>query len=202
MIQFQSLQLHALKPFVLSLALLIAVQSLSGCVPLLLGTAGVTAVNLFGDRRTVGRNIDDNSLEIKLKNAYLSDQKLASATHIVPTSMNGIVLLTGEVPSDEHRQYAEQIAHKYSETRKVVNELELSGKTNLNSRINDSYITAKVKSKFATHDDIPALSINVTTERGKVYLMGLVTEKEAEFAVAITKTVTGVTHIVKVFEYL
>ena len=165
----------AMKPVVLGLVLSLTLPVLSACVPILVGTATVTAVDLYLDRRSVGRNIDDHSLELQLRGDYLTDEQLGSGLHIAVTSMNGIVLLTGEVLTDDQRQRAENIARSYEETREVVNELELSGKTNLNSRANDSYITAKVASKLATNGDIPASSINVTTERGKVYLMGLVT---------------------------
>ena len=191
-----------LKHVAMGLALAMTVQILSACVPVIVGAATVTGIELYLDRRSVGRNIDDNSLELQLRGEYLTDDQLGSGLNISVTSMNGIVLLTGEVLTDEQRQRAEQIARSYQETREVVNELELAGKTNLTSRANDSYITAKVKSKLATNGDIPAASINVTTERGKVYLMGLVTREEAELAVEETQTVSGVTHIVKVFEYL
>ena len=116
--------------------------------------------------------------------------------------INGIVLLTGEVHTDEQRQYAEALAREYEQTRNVVNELDLAGRSNLNSRANDTWITGKVKSSLLKADDVPSSNIKVVTERGKVYLMGLVTQAEAQAAVALAQSVVGVTHIVKVFEYI
>ena len=179
-----------------------AAPLIAGCVPLLVGTATVTAIDLYSERRTFGRNVDDNALELKLRKDFLTDEKLGSGVHISVTIINGIVLLTGEVNSDEQRQHAAKLPKQYAETREVVNELELSGTTNLTSRANDSYITGKVKSKLLRADDVPSTNIKVITERGKVYLLGLVTRKEADAAVKVTQTVNGVTHIVKVFEYI
>ena len=177
------------------------VQSITACAPLLLGTAVITTIDLSTERRTVGRSIDDNVLELKLRRNYWTDESLGSV-NISVTAMNGIVLLTGEVHSDEQRQYAESLARSYDQTREVVNELDLSGRSNINSRANDSYITAKVKARLLQANDLPLTNIKVVTERGNVYLLGLVTEAEALAAVELTQSVVGVTHIVKVFEYI
>ena len=177
-------------------------SALSACIPIAIGTATVTAIDVALDRRTVGRNLDDNALELKLKKDILLDPMLGNAVHVNVTSVNGIVLLTGEVNNEEQRRRASLLARNHAETRNVVNELALSGKTSLTSRANDGVITAKVKTNLLTDKNIPATSINVTTERGKVYLLGLVTRSEGDAAVAAAKRVRGVTHIVKVFEYV
>jgi osmotically-inducible protein OsmY len=190
------------KALLAGLLLIMSTQLLTACLPIFVGTATVTAVDLYMERRTIGRNIDDNTLELKLRTVYLSDENLGSAVNVSVTVINGIVLLTGEVHKDNQRKHAEKLARSYTETREVVNELELSGRTNLNSRANDSYITGKVKSKLIRADGVPSTNIKVVTERGKVYLLGLVTKEEAEAAVKATQTISGVTHIVKVFEYI
>ena len=191
-----------IKSFGFIIAAALAIQALTACIPIAIGTATVTAIDLIMERRTVGRNIDDNSLEIKLRKDYVVDDQLGTAVNISVTVINGIVLLTGEVKSDDQRQRATALAKEYIETREVVNEIELSGKTNLTSRANDSYITGKVKGKLVRADNVPSSNIKVVTERGKVYLLGLVTPAEADSAVAAVKSVRGVTHIVKVFEYI
>ena len=170
-------------------------------VYILLSRICLPGIDLYTERRTVGQNVDDNTLELALRKDILLDDKL-DGTNVSVIAINGIVLLTGEVHTDEQRQYTEKLARSFIDTREVVNELELSGKTNLTSRANDSYITGKVKSKLILADDVPATNIKVITERGKVYLLGLVTRAEADAAVEVTKTVSGVTHIVKVFEYI
>jgi osmotically-inducible protein OsmY len=166
--------------------------------------ATVTAVNVATDRRTLGRNIDDNSLELNLRKDYLLDKQL-QGTNISVTVINGIVLLTGEVATDTQRRYAEQIATERGEsmgTVEVVNELALAGTTSATSRANDTIITSKVKAKLLHARDIPANAIKVVTEAGKVYLLGMVTAAEADAAVAVTRTVGGITHIVKVFSII
>ena len=195
------LSLNTWKDILCGLIIILTVQSITACAPLLLGTAVITTIDLSTERRTVGRNIDDNVLELKLRRNYWTDESLGSV-NISVTAMNGIVLLTGEVHSDEQRQYAESLARSYDQTREVVNELDLSGRSNINSRANDSYITAKVKAKLLRDNDLPLTNIKVVTERGNVYLLGLVTEAEALAAVELTQSVVGVTHIVKVFEYI
>lgn len=194
-------QQHSLKTLSFGLILVLVTQLLSACIPVLVGTATVTAINLYTDRRPIQQNVDDNALEFQLRAEYQTDEKL-SAVNISIIALNGIVLLTGEVFNDEQRQYAEEVALSFENTREVVNEIQLSGTTNLNSRANDSYITGKVKSKLATAKDVPVSNIKVLTERGTVYLLGLVSHPEAEEAVKVTQSVNGVTHIVKVFQYI
>ncbi len=196
------LSLKSWKNILCGLIIFLTVQSITACAPLLLGTAVITTIDLSTERRTVGRNIDDNVLELKLRKIYWTDERLGSPVNISVTAMNGIVLLTGEVHTDEQRQYAESLARSYEQTREVVNELDLSGRSNINSRANDSYITAKVKARLLNANDLPLTNIKVVTERGNVYLLGLVTEAEAQAAVELTQSVVGVTHIVKVFEYI
>ena len=195
------LSLKTWKDILCGLIIILTVQSITACAPLLLGTAVITTIDLSTERRSVGRNIDDNVLELKLRRDYWTDESLGSV-NISVTVMNGIVLLTGEVHSDEQRQYAESLARSYEQTWDVVNELDLSGRSNINSRANDSYITAKVKARLLQANDLPLTNIKVVTERGNVYLLGLVTEAEALAAVELTQSVVGVTHIVKVFEYI
>ena len=192
----------ATKSVLFGLLFLLTAQSLTACLPLVLGTATITSINLHLDRRTIGRNIDDNTLELKLRRDFRADEQLGKIVNLSITVINGIVLLTGEVPTDDQRQHAQKIAESYTETRKVVNEIELAGKTNLNSRVNDSYLTSKVKLKLLNAENVPSTNIKVITERGKVYLLGLVTPDEAEAAIKIAQSVRGVAHIVKVFEYI
>jgi len=194
-----------LKPGVravaMSLMILSGAELLVACVPVLVVAATVTTVSVATDRRTLGRNIDDNTLEVDLRSEFLLDDKL-DATHLSVTAINGIVLLTGEVSNDSQRQYAEKLAEANSRTLTVVNEVQLAGTTSLTSRTNDSLITTKVKAKLVNAPGVKANTVKVVTEAGKVYLLGLVTRSEADAAVAAAQTVGGVTHIVKVFEYI
>jgi len=187
-----------LKPGVravaMSLMILSGAELLVACVPVLVVAATVTTVSVATDRRTLGRNIDDNTLEVDLRSEFLLDDKL-DATHLSVTAING-------VSNDSQRQYAEKLAEANSRTLTVVNEVQLAGTTSLTSRTNDSLITTKVKAKLVNAPGVKANTVKVVTEAGKVYLLGLVTRSEADAAVAAAQTVGGVTHIVKVFEYI
>ena len=177
--------------------------SASGCVPLVAITAAATTVDVASDRRTTGKYVDDNSLELKLRKQFAGDESLGKGVNISVTVFNGVVLLTGEVNSDAQRQHAEQLSYEHAETAKVVNELELAGRTNLTSRANDAWITAKVKTKIWGALDLKSSqAIKVVTEHGRVYLLGQVSRAEADIAVDAIRGVRGVTHIVKVFEYI
>ena len=195
-------RISSVKSLSSSLLIMVIATVMSACIPIAIGVATVTAIDLTYDTHTIGQKIDDNSLEIKLRADFLTDNQLGTSENVSVTAINGIVLLTGEVHTDAQRQHASALAKGRVETREVVNELELSGKTNLTSGGNDSYITGKVKSKLIAADGVPSSNIKVVTERSKVYLMGLVTKAQAEAAVNVAKSVRGVTHIVKVFEYI
>lgn len=193
------------KSLAVGVLLLAALHSLSACVPLALTAATAVAVDVSLDRRTPGTFWDDNALEIKLRNNIANDRALGREVNVSVTVFNGIVLLTGEVGADEQRQRVGELADAYKKTGEVadvVNELTLAGKTSITSRANDAWITAKAKVALLNTPNLPANTVKVVTEHGKVYLLGQVTRVEAEAAVEGVRTVGGVTHIVKVFEYI
>ena len=133
---------------------LLAPLLLAACEAVLFTTAVVTAVDVSIDRRTPGRYLDDNRLELKLRGVFSSDEAL-DGVNISVTVLNGIVLLTGETHSDAQRRRAEELAQEHPEARKVVNELQLSGATNLPSRVNDAWITGKVKARLLNVRNFP-----------------------------------------------
>jgi len=155
----------------------------------------------LGCGRDLGAHIDGSLLEERLHSQLRQDQVLGNAVNISVTSFNGIVLLTGEVNTNAQRRRAGEIVEADGRTRKLVNELELAGKTNVVGRANDALLATKVKTQLLK-DENTAPTINVVTERGRVYLLGLVTQAEADAAVESALAVSGVTHIVKVFEYI
>ncbi len=134
------------------------------------------------------------------KEIKASDPGFESA-HLVIVSFNGLVLLVGEVGTEELKSKAGEIANTFAAVRSVHNELVVSGPISMVARSNDSWLTTKVKTKLVAHGAIDSERISVTTENGVVYLMGIVPREQAEFAVEVTQTVDGVTKIVKVFEY-
>jgi osmotically-inducible protein OsmY len=129
-----------------------------------------------------------------------SDPRFESA-HVVIVSHSGIVLLVGEVESEELKSKAAEVTQSIENVRNIHNELTISGPISMVARSNDSWLTTKVKTKLVAHGAIDSTRIDVTTENGVVYLMGTVPQEQARYAVEVTQTVDGVVKIVKVFEY-
>ena len=172
---------------------------LSACAPAMFGGVLGTAM-VASDRRTSGTQVDDESLEIR--GAAAMRENFGTNTHISLTSYNRQVLLTGEVPSDRERQLAEQLVSKLPNVRSIVNELAVGPASSLSDRSSDALITARVKAAMVDTEDVFANIYKVVTERGTVYLMGRVTQREAQRATEVTRGVSGVKRVVRVFEYL
>ncbi len=173
--------------------------SLSACVPLVVGGAAVSAM-VAVDRRTSGAQLEDEGIE--LRGASRLRDAFGDRAHINITSYNRQVLLTGEVPNEAARQQAEQVVSRVENVRTIVNELAAQGNTTLVQRSSDVLITGKVKASLVDAKDLYANSFKVVTERSVVYLMGLVTQREADRATAITRQINGVQRVVRIFEVL
>jgi len=143
----------------------------------------------------------DGKMEVDIKRS-IDKQQQFEHEHVNVTIYNGVVLLTGEVPDPRWTDTIIDLAKSHERSRQVINRLELAGKTNMMSRLNDHRITARVKTAIATSAPAELSCIKVVTEKANVYLMGLVTPEEADIAVEATRRVTGVVRIIKVFEYL
>ena len=180
----------------LSLALL---AGLAGCAPLVVGGAMVGGVLVATDRRTTGAQIEDQGIEIK---AAARVRELATLGHVNVTSYNRVALLTGEVPDADARTRLEAAVARVENVRSVVNELAIAGASSLTSRSNDALLTTKVKASLVDARDLYANAFKVVTERGIVYLMGRVTEREAARGAEVASTVPGVQKVVRVFEIL
>ena len=192
--------LHNNRPSLLALILTVAFL-ISGCGIILVTTAAVSAIDIVRDRREIGTLWDDNKMELSLRQSISKNEQIDNS-NVSVTAFNGIALLTGEVPDQRAIDQILDLAKSHPDASQVINRIELAGKTNLNSRANDSWITGRVKSAMLTSGTIDATKIKVVTERANVYLMGLVSRSEAEAAVAITRSVPGVVRVIKVFEYL
>ena len=187
---------------IVMVAAIAAATLLGGCVPLLVaGAVGGTAL-VATDRRSVGAQADDEAIELKVSNNIGTGY--GDRVHVSVTSYNGVVLLTGEVPSQDLVGSIGEIARTTAKVRRVHNEITVGPVSDLGSRSNDTYITSKVKSRFveankafsATHVKV------VVTERQVVYLMGLVRRDEGDAAAQIAASTSGVVRVVKLFEYI
>ncbi len=182
--------------------LLVSVILSSGCVAAAIGAATVTAIDIATDRRTTGTYIDDNAVEVSIRKEILADEGLRKNSNVSVTAMNGVVLLTGQTPTQDQRNAVLTIARSFEETKQVINEISIAGKAGLGSRSNDSALTAKVKTRLYQNLKLDANLVKVVTEDRTVYLMGLVKPTEADAAVEAARTVRGVRKVVKVFEYI
>jgi osmotically-inducible protein OsmY len=177
---------------------LVALTALTGCAALLVGGAVVGGSLLASDRRSSGTQLDDQAIELKA-NSRVRDL-LGDRGHVNVTSYNRLVLLTGEVPSEADRTNIEQSVARIDNVKSVVNELAAMTATSLSNRSNDALITSKVKATLVDAGDISSNAFKVLTERGTVYLMGRVTEREAERASDLSRSISGVQKVVKVLE--
>lgn len=182
-----------------SLVLVLGAQ-LSACVPVLMGGAMVGTVMVASDRRTSGAQLEDEGIELRALSRIR--EAVGDRGHVNVTSFNRRALITGEVPSEADRQQVEQVVSRIENVSTVVNELGVMGNSSLTQRSSDSLVTGRIKAGMVDAKDIMANAFKVTTERGTAYLMGRVTPREAERAVEIARTTSGVQKVVKVFEII
>jgi len=182
-------------------ALVAAVASLSGCVPVVVAGSVAAGAAIATDRRTTGAQLDDEVIEDKTVLA-LQERFKGDAFHVNVTSYNGVVLLTGEVPAESAKADIEQLVRATPKVRAIQDELAVGTATDLGSRSNDTLITSKVKARFVETNKFQINHVKVVTERGTVYLMGVVTHEEGQAAGEIASTTDGVQRVVKVFEYI
>ena len=174
--------------------------SLTACVPLVIGGAVAGGALVATDRRTSGAQLEDEGIELRGTSRLRT--ALGERGHINLTSYNRQVLLTGEVPSEQDKQLAEQTMAKVENVSSVVNELAIAGNSALGQRSSDVLVTGRIKAQLVDARDLFANSFKVVTERGMTYLMGRVTQREADRATAIARTTPGVQKVVRVFDLI
>ena len=183
-----------------SIAAALLAGTLSGCAPLIVGGAAVGTAMMVTDRRTSGVQIDDETIELRA--VARMNEAFGDRAHVNVSSYNRQVLLTGEAPTDAMRQQAEQVVSRVDNVRSVVNEIAVMAPTTLTQRSNDTYITGKVRASFVDASDLQSNAFRVVTERGNVYLMGRVSQREADRATSIARQIAGVQRVVRIFEVL
>ncbi|MDG1821166.1 MAG: BON domain-containing protein [Methylophilaceae bacterium] len=171
---------------------------LSGCFTAVVGGAAASTV-MATDRRTSGIYIEDENIEIKASQQIR--KSLGEQAHINVTSYNLNVLLTGEAPTAEAKTEAEKIVRSIDNVKNITNEVTIGVKSSLGNRAKDTYITSKIKAKFLTEKNFAGNNVKIVTEAKTVYLMGIVTQQEANLATEIARLTDGVEKVIKVFEY-
>ncbi|WP_415752673.1 BON domain-containing protein [Ramlibacter tataouinensis] len=187
------------KPLLVALAALSLAGALSACAPLVIGGAAVGAM-VAVDRRSSGAQLDDEAIELRA--AGRVREALGDRAHVNVTSYNRQVLLSGEVPNEQAKQRAEQAVARVENVKGIVNELAVMTATTLTQRSSDTIVTGKVKASLVDASDLYVGAYKVVTERGTVYLMGRVTQREADRATDLARTVGGTQRVVRIFELI
>lgn len=190
-----------INPIVGALVLSSVMGALGGCAAVVVGGMIAGTVMVASDRRTSGSQLNDEGIEIRARNRL--KEKFGERGNFSVTSYNGRVLLTGEVAGNSDKLTAEQLVFQVENVKLVVNELTVAGSTStLQERSNDTLITSRVKTGLIEAKDIPSNAFKVVTERGVVYLMGRVTQREAARGTDIARSVSGVVKVVRSFEFI
>jgi osmotically-inducible protein OsmY len=187
----------------LSLTLTAAVLAstlFTGCAPLLIGGAMVGGVTVATDRRTSGTQLEDETIEIKA--AARIREQLGDRVHINVNSYNRVALITGEARNEADQAAVERIVGGVENVSKVLNEVAVTMHSSLSTRSNDVVIKGKVKAQLIDARDLHSNAFYVVVERGEVFLMGRVTEREAARATEIARQVGGVKKVVRAFEII
>lgn len=181
----------------LSMSAVVLGSAVSACAPLLIGGAMTTAM-VAVDRRTSGAQLEDQGIELRATNR-LRDA-MGNRGNASVTSYNRQVLLTGEVATEQDKALVEQTVAGVENVRSIVNELGVMGATALTQRSADALITGRIKASMIDARNVPATAFKVVTTRGTVYLMGRVTQNEADRATTISRNTQGVQRVVRVLE--
>ena len=191
--------LMSLKRFLLvAVALLI-----TSCTTILVETTGEQGISEDPAERTAGARVEDQSIETKVIVNMKSQEPEFRKANFNVISHNGVVLLVGQVVSNELKNKASEIASQASsKIKRIHNELEIAGKISLIARSNDAWIATKVRTLMLTNSGVPSRQIRVVAENGAVYLMGLTNQSNGDNAARLARNVSGVTRVIKVFEYI
>ncbi len=162
-------------------------------------TAGATMAT---DRRTIGKQIDDQSIELNAHNELAKQSALSDNTNLHVVSVNGSVLIVGQAPNTYLRDLAIKTITEVKGVVQIHNQVRISSTTSVTTQTNDIWLTSKVKSALFASDKVNVKDIKVVTENGEVFLMGLVSKKEADAAINITRNISGVSRVLKAFEYI
>ncbi|MGL4716203.1 MAG: division/outer membrane stress-associated lipid-binding lipoprotein [Aeromonas sp.] len=184
----------------LIVGLMTAVLLLQGCAAVVVGGAAGTA-KASGDRRTLGAQWDDQTIELKAANLLADNKPMSAASKISVYSNNGRVLLVGQTPSEVYQLEAGKIVARIKGVRHVYNELRLAKPVSLTARSNDTWITSKVRTAMLGAKNFDSAKVKVVTENSEVFLIGLVTRQEGDQAVEIARHVDGVKRVIKAFEF-
>ncbi|MEZ5646347.1 MAG: BON domain-containing protein [Burkholderiaceae bacterium] len=184
----------------LGLTALTTTLVLPACAPLLVGGAAVTSAVVITDRRTSGAQLEDQGIELRA-GSRLRDE-VGSRVRVNVTSYNRRVLLTGEVGNERDKALVAEIVGKVENVNEVLNELAIVNSPSLRERAADAVITGRIKASIVDVKQLPVNAFKIVTERSTVYLMGRVTQREADQVTQIARTTQGVQRVVRIMEII
>ena len=195
------MKLFKLKRLALSVtAACVVLGSITACVPLILGGAVAGGSLIATDRRTSGAQLEDEGIELRALSRLRGE--IGDRSHVNLTSYNRQVLLTGEAASAQDKQLIEQIVSRVENVNAIINEMAIMGNSTLTQRSSDALVTGRVRAMLVDSRDLFANAFKVVTERGTTYLMGRVTQREADRATEVVRATPGVQKVVRIFEVI
>lgn len=183
------------------ISLLLIISALQGCVAVTV-VALTAGASMATDRRSIGNQIDDQSIQVEAYNEIAKNKPLNDNTNLHLTSVNRSVLIVGQSPTTVLRDQALKIIHEIHGVVRVHNQIRIGNVTSITTQTNDIWLTSKVKTALFSSDKVNGKNIKVITENGEVFLMGIVSKSEADAAVNVTRNISGVNKVFKAFEYL
>ncbi|MBJ3815330.1 divisome-associated lipoprotein YraP [Shimwellia pseudoproteus] len=190
--------MKATKP----LAVLATALLLQGCIATAVVGSAAVATKTATDPRTVGTQVDDGTLELRVNKNLAKDEQLKKQARVSVTAYQGKVLLTGQAPTTDLSAHAKQIAMGTDGVTEVYNEIRQGAPIGLGVASSDTWITTKIRSQLLASDQVKSSNVKVTTENGEVFLLGLVTPTEGKAAADMASRVSGVKHVTTAFTYL
>ncbi len=187
------------------ITLIILSSVLTGCSALMTGFAEITGLSFLHDRRTSAMQLKDERIEINAGIELNSFDDIRNKCHFNVTAYNGIVLITGEAPTETLRQKIVSIVRTIKGVKLVHNEIKIAEPSSFSSRSYDALLTTKIKTSLSNIKNLPGFDstrVKVITERGIVYLLGLVHKQEANIATEVARREIGVKQVVKIFEFI
>jgi osmotically-inducible protein OsmY len=183
-----------------AVAAALCASALTACVPLIVGGAFLGGTLVATDRRTSGAQLEDEGIELRANSRLRAS--LSDGGHVNITSYNRQVLLSGEVSSEQEKKMAEDTVARVDNVQKIINELAVMGVSTFPQRSSDTLITGRVRAALVDDKELYANAFKVVTERSVTYLMGRVTQREAERATEIARTTPGVQKVVRMIEII
>jgi len=173
---------------------------LSGCAVAIVGGVATGAV-IVNDNRTLGATVEDQQIETSARKLARANASVSDGNHFSFTSYNRVLLITGEVRNEQQKNQLDKIVRDIPNLRRIHNELIIAAPSSGMSRMSDTYLTSKVKTRLLLEKNLSANSFKVVTENGRVFLLGLCTHQDGTQAALVARKTTGVQSVITLFEY-